>query len=73
MVESGMDIIFVIIDNYIVLIVVCEYRNYRFIDFLIKNYLLLFDIKIWKLEKVVEEIKDKDIEFKIRDFILKCK
>lgn len=73
MVESGMDIIFVIIDNYIVLIVVCEYRNYRFIDFLIKNYLLLFDIKIWKLEKVVEEIKDKDIELKIRDFILKCK
>lgn len=73
MVESGMDIIFVIIDNYIVLIVVCEYRNYRFIDFLIKNYLLLFDIKIWKLEKVVEEIKDKDIKFKIRDFILKCK
>lgn len=73
MVESGMDIIFVIIDNYIVLIVVCEYRNYRFKDFLIKNYLLLFDIKIWKLEKVVEEIKDKDIEFKIRDFILKCK
>lgn len=73
MVESGMDIIFVIIDNYIVLIVECEYRNYRFIDFLIKNYLLLFDIKIWKLEKVVEEIKDKDIEFKIRDFILKCK
>lgn len=68
-----MDIIFVIIDNYIVLIVVCEYRNYRFIDFLIKNYLLLFDIKIWKLEKVVEEIKDKDIKFKIRDFILKCK
>lgn len=68
-----MDIIFVIIDNYIVLIVVCEYRNYRFIYFLIKNYLLLFDIKIWKLEKVVEEIKDKDIEFKIRDFILKCK
>lgn len=73
MVESGMDIIFVIIDNYIVLIVVCEYRNNRFIDFLIKNYLLLFDIKIWKLEKVVEEIKDKDIKFKIRDFILKCK
>lgn len=73
MVESGMDIIFVIIDNYIVLIVVCEYRNYRFKDFLIKNYLLLFDIKIWKLEKVVEEIKDKDIKFKIRDFILKCK
>lgn len=68
-----MDIIFVIIDNYIVLIVVCEYRNYRFIDFLIKNYLLLFDIKIWKLEKVVEEIKDKDFELKIRDFILKCK
>lgn len=68
-----MDIIFVIIDNYIVLIVVCEYRNNRFIDFLIKNYLLLFDIKIWKLEKVVEEIKDKDIKFKIRDFILKCK
>lgn len=73
MVESGMDIIFVIIDNYIVLIVVCEYRNYRFIDFLIKNYLLLFDIKIWKLEKVVEEIKDKGIKFKTRDFILKCK
>lgn len=68
-----MDIIFVIIDNYIVLIVVCEYRNYRFIDFLIKYYLFLFDIKIWKLEKVVEEIKDEDIEFKIRDFILKCK
>lgn len=73
LVESGMDITSVTIDNYTVLTVACEHRNYRLIDFLIKNYPSLLDIKTWKLEKVAEETKDKDIKSKIRDSILKRK
>lgn len=37
-VEVGIDIKLVIDDRCIVFIVVCEYRNYRFIDFLLDNY-----------------------------------
>lgn len=37
-VEFGIDIKLVIVDRCIVFIVVCKYRNYRFVDFLLDNY-----------------------------------
>lgn len=73
LVENGMDIKSVTVDNYTVLTVACEHRNYRLIDFLIMNYPSLLDIETSKLEKVAEETKDKNIDSKIRDSILKHK
>lgn len=43
--KGGFDLIYIIVDGYIVLGIVCEYRNIILIGYLIKCYLYFFNIE----------------------------
>lgn len=43
--KGGFVLEYIIVDGYIVLGIVCEYRNKRLIDYLIKCYLYFFNIE----------------------------
>lgn len=68
--NGGFDLEYIIVDGYIVLGIVCEYRNKRLIDYLIKCYLCFFDIEWMKLKEVVEVINDEEVILKINNVIV---
>lgn len=64
-VKGGIDLWVFIVDRFIVLGVVCEYRNKNFIKYLLKNYFELVGVVMIELCKVVYEIYDEYIYFEI--------
>lgn len=69
LVNGGIDLCVIIVDEFIVFGVVCEYWNRNFINFLLNEYYELLGVGKKYLEIVVKVLNDKYIEVRIKEVL----